>query len=129
MPKDAPPSDSESERKTSSEVMTTGNNSDIPITAEQTDAVEQSKKSRISAKKVDADFEELSRKYFRIVSLGEKKPVFLPLELRDSLEKLARVSGVPNLAPSHIVINILKAFFDDNRELINRKLSGEKLKI
>ena len=129
MPKDAPPSDSESERKTSSEVMTTGNNSDIPITAEQTDAVEQSKKSRISAKKVDADFEELSRKYFRIVSLGEKKPVFLPLELRDSLEKLARVSGVPNLAPSHIVINILKAFFDDNRELINRKLSGEKLRI
>lgn len=91
--------------------------------------VEQLKKSRVSARKVDADFEELSRRYLRIVSLGEKKPVFLPLELRDSLEKLARVSGVPNLAPSHIVINILKAFFDDNRELINRKLSGEKLRI
>lgn len=91
--------------------------------------VEQSKKSRVSAKKVDADFDELSHTFLRIVSLGEKKPVFLPLELRNALETLARLSGVPNLAPSHIVINILKAFFDDNRELINRKLSGVKLSI
>lgn len=94
-----------------------------------TEPMEQSKKSRVSAKMVDADFDALRHTYLRIVSLGEKKPVFLPLELRDSLEKLARVSGVPNLAPSHIVINILKAFFDNNRELINRKLSGEKLSV
>lgn len=93
------------------------------------DTVEQSKKSRVSARKVDADFEELARRYLHIVSLGEKKPVFLPLELRNALDTLARLSGVPNLAPSHIVINILKAFFDDNRELINRKLSGVKLSI
>lgn len=129
MPKDAPPSDSESEHKTASEDLTTGKQSDIPVEAEQTNTMEQSKKSRVSAKMVDADFDALRHTYLRIVSLGEKKPVFLPLELRDSLEKLARVSGVPNLAPSHIVINILKAFFDDNRELINRKLSGEKLRI
>ncbi len=91
--------------------------------------VEQSKKPRVSARKVDADFEELSRRYLQVVSLGEKKPVFIPLELRNALDTLARLSGVPNLAPSHIVINILKAFFDDNRELINRKLSGVKLSI
>lgn len=91
--------------------------------------VEQLKKSRVSARKVDADFEELARKYLHVVSLGEKKPVFLPLELRNTLDTLAKLSGVPNLAPSHIVINILKAFFDDNRELINRKLSGVKLSI
>ena len=93
------------------------------------DTVEQSKKSRVSARKVDADFEELARRYLQVISLGEKKPVFLPLELRNALDTLARLSGVPNLAPSHIVINILKAFFDDNRELINRKLSGVKLSI
>lgn len=93
------------------------------------DTVEQLKKSRVSARKVDADFEELARRYLHVVSLGEKKPVFLPLELRNALNTLARLSGVPNLAPSHIVINILKAFFDDNRELINRKLSGVKLSI
>ncbi len=91
--------------------------------------VEQSKKPRVSARKVDADFEELSRRYLQVVSLGEKKPVFIPLELRNALDTLARLSGVPNLAPSHIVINILKAFFDDNRELINCKLSREKLRI
>lgn len=91
--------------------------------------VEELKKSRVSARKVDADFEELARRYLQVVSLGEKKPVFLPLELRNALDTLARLSGVPNLAPSHIVINILKAFFDDNRELINRKLSGVKLSI
>lgn len=93
------------------------------------DTVEQSKKSRVSARKVDADFEELIRRYLHVVSLGEKKPVFLPLELRNALDMIAKLSGVPNLAPSHIVINILRAFFDDNRELINRKLSGVKLSI
>lgn len=93
------------------------------------DTVEHSKKTRVSARKVEADFEDLSRRYFQVVSLGEKKPVFLPLELRNALDTLARLSGVPNLAPSHIVINILKVFFDDNRELINRKLSGVKLSI
>lgn len=91
--------------------------------------VEQLKKSRVSARKVDADFEELARRYLHVVSLGEKRPVFLPLELRNALDTLARLSGVQNLAPSHIVINILKAFFDDNRELINRKLLGVKLSI
>lgn len=104
----------------------------IPLQVEpqpKPDTVEQSKKSRVSARKVDADFEELARRYLHVVSLGDKKPVFLPLELRNALETLARLSGVPNLAPSHIVINILRAFFDNNRELINRKLSGVKLSI
>ena len=104
----------------------------VPTKAEpqpKRDTVEQSKKSRVSARKVDTDFEELTRKYLHVVSLGEKKPVFLPLELRNALDMIAKLSGVPNLAPSHIVINILKAFFDDNRELINRKLSGVKLSI
>ena len=129
MPKDTSPSDSYSEHKTVSEDLTTGKQSDIPVEAEQAEPVEQSKKLRVSARKVDADFEELSRRYLHVVSLGEKKPVFLPLELRNALDTLARLSGVPNLAPSHIVINILKAFFDDNRELINCKLSREKLRI
>lgn len=96
---------------------------------EEPDSVEQSKKSRISSKKVDADFDELTREFLHITSLGEKKPVFVPLELRNALETLARLSGVPNLAPSHIVINVLKAFFDEHRDLINRKLSGVKLSI
>lgn len=91
--------------------------------------VEQSKNTRISSKMVNADYDELTRKYLHISSLGEKKPVFLPLELRNALETLARLSGVPNLAPSHIVINVLKAFFDEHRDLINRKLSGMKLSI
>lgn len=96
---------------------------------EEPDSVEQSKKSRISSKKVDADFNELTHEFLHITSLGEKKPVFLPLELRNALETLARLSGVPNLAPSHIVINVLKAFFDEHRDLVNRKLSGVKLSI
>ena len=96
---------------------------------EEPDSVEQLKKSRISSKMVNADFDELTREFLHITRLGEKKPVFLPLELRNALETLARLSGVPNLAPSHIVINVLKAFFDEHRDLINRKLSGVKLRI
>lgn len=93
------------------------------------ETVEQSRNTRVSSKMVNADFDELSREFLHITSLGEKKPVFLPLELRNALETLARLSGVPNLAPSHIVINVLKAFFDEHRDLINRKLSGVKLSI
>lgn len=129
MPEEAPPSNLKSEHKTASEDMPTEKTPDAPVETNQIDTVEQSKKSRISSKKVDADFDELSHTFLHIVSLGEKKPVFLPLELRNALETLARLSGVPNLAPSHIVINILKAFFDEHRELINRKLSGVKLSI
>uniref|UniRef100_UPI00266FD1CF DUF3408 domain-containing protein n=1 Tax=uncultured Bacteroides sp. TaxID=162156 RepID=UPI00266FD1CF len=129
MPEEAPPSDLKSEHKTASEDMPTDKTPDAPVETNQIDTVEQSKKSRISSKKVDADFDELSYTFLHITSLGEKKPVFLPLELRNALETLARLSGVPNLAPSHIVINILKAFFDEHRDLINRKLSGVKLSI
>lgn len=114
-----------------------GQNSDtVPVSItlrkevhEESDSAEQLKKSLISSKKVDADFDELTREFLHITSLGEKKPVFLPLELRNALETLARLSDVPNLAPSHIVINVLKAFFDEHRDLINRKLSGVKLSI
>lgn len=114
-----------------------GQNSDtVPVSItlrkevyEESDSVGQLKKSRISSKMVNADFDVLTREYLHITSLGEKKPVFLPLELRNALETLARLSDVPNLAPSHIVINVLKAFFEEHRELINRKLSGVKLSI
>ena len=44
---------------------TTENNGNI--------SVEQSKKTRVSAKMIDADFEELSREYLQITSLGEKR--------------------------------------------------------
>ena len=50
MTKDTPPSESESEHKTVSVDLTTGKQSDIPVEAEQAEPVEQSKKSRVSAK-------------------------------------------------------------------------------
>ncbi|MDE6268028.1 MAG: DUF3408 domain-containing protein [Muribaculaceae bacterium] len=92
-------------------------------------SVEQSKKTRVSAKMIDADFDELSRKYLQITSLGEKKPVFLPLELRDALDAIARLSGDRRLSASHVAINVIRAFLNEHRELINRKLAGVKLSI
>lgn len=90
-------------------------------------SVEQLKKSRISAKMIDNEFDELSRKYLQVTSLGEKKPVFLPLELRDALDAIARLSGDRKLSASHVAINVIRAFLNDHRELINRKLAGVKL--
>lgn len=108
----------------------TSSNDPAPSADKETaEAVEQSRNTRVSSKMVNADFNELTHEFLHITSLGEKKPVFLPLELRNALETLARLSGVPNLAPSHIVINVVKAFFDEHRDLINRKLSGVKLSI
>lgn len=92
-------------------------------------AVEQSKKSRISAKKVDADFEELCREFIHPESLGEKKPVFLPLALRDRLDDIARLSGDRRVSASHIVINIVTRWIDDNRDTLNRKISNKDFSI
>ena len=92
-------------------------------------SVEQSKKTRVSAKMVDADFDELSREYLQVTSLGEKKPVFLPLELRDALDAIARLSGDRKLSASHVAINVIRTFLNEHRELINRKLAGVKLSI
>ena len=102
-------------------VATTENNGNI--------SVEQSKKTRVSAKMVDADFDKLSREYLQITSLGEKKPVFLPLELRDALDAIARLSGDRKLSASHVAINVIRVFLNEHRELINRKLAGVKLSI
>lgn len=128
-PKSRPDGISQSPTSNASEIETTSNKSELSADKETVEAVEQSKNTRVSSKMVNADFNELTHEFLHITSLGEKKPVFLPLELRNALETLARLSGVPNLAPSHIVINILKAFFDEHRDLINRKLSGVKLSI
>ena len=92
-------------------------------------AVEQSKKSRISAKKVDADFEELCREFIHPASLGEKKPVFLPLALRDRLDDIARLSGDRRVSASHIAINIISRWIDDNRDTLNRKISNKDFSI
>ena len=92
-------------------------------------SVEQSKKTRVSAKMVDAEFDELSREYLQVTSLGEKKPVFLPLELRDALDAIARLSGDRKLSASHVAINVIRVFLNEHRELINRKLAGVKLSI
>lgn len=91
--------------------------------------VEQSKKSRISAKKVDADFDELCREFIHPASLGEKKPVFLPLALRDRLDDIARLSGDRRVSASHIVINIVARWIDDNRDTLNRKISNKDFRI
>ena len=128
-PKSRPYGILQSPTSDASEIETTSKKSEPSADKETAEAVEQSKNTRVSSKMVNADFDELTREFLHITSLGEKKPVFLPLELRNALETLARLSGVPNLAPSHIVINILKAFFDEHRDLINRKLSGVKLSI
>lgn len=109
--------------------VTTSNKTEQSACKDIVAVVEQSRNTRVSSKMVNADFDELTREFLHTVSLGEKKPVFLPLELRKALETLARLSGVPNLAPSHIVINILREFFDEHRDLINRKLSGVKLSV
>ena len=120
---------SENPTTVASEIETTSKKSEPSADKDTVAAVIQSKNTRVSSKMVNADFDELSREFLHITSLGDKKPVFLPLELRNALETLARLSGVPNLAPSHIVINVLKAFFDEHRILINRKLLGVKLSI
>lgn len=87
-------------------------------------AVEQSRKTRKSAKMVEEEFDALAAQYLQVTGLAEKCPVFLPKHLRDRLGQLAAMTGNPKLSPSHIVINLVRVFFDTHKETLNRKAAS-----
>lgn len=62
-------------------------------------------------------------RFMHIVRLDNKKPVFLPEELRDRLYILVLKSGNRGLAPSHIVTNLVKWFLDEYQETNSKKES------
>lgn len=91
----------------------------------QSDTVEQSKKSRRSAKMDATDFAVLADRFIHPTDIKEKKPLFFPDELRESLRTVAGLIPGGKVSPSHIAILIVEAWFDDHRELINRMLSNK----
>ncbi len=91
----------------------------------QSDIVEQSKKSRRSAKMDATDFAVLADRFIHPTDIKEKKPLFFPDELRESLRTVAGLIPGGKVSPSHIAILIVEAWFDEHRELINRMLSNK----
>lgn len=100
-----------------------------PIVEPQPEAVEQSKKTRRSARKDEADFDILAGKFIYPTDLAEKKPLFFPTDIRESLKLVARLIPGGKVSPSHIAIHIIRAWLDENRDLLNRMLSSQKLSI
>lgn len=100
-----------------------------PIVEPLPEAVEQSKKTRRSARKDEADFDILASKFIYPTDLAEKKPLFFPSDIRESLKLVARLIPGGKVSPSHIAIHIIRAWLDENRDLLNRMLSSQKLSI
>ena len=100
-----------------------------PIVEPLPEAVEQSKKTRRSARKDEADFDILAGKFIYPTDLAEKQPLFFPTDIRESLKLVARLIPGGKVSPSHIAIHIIRAWLDENRDLLNRMLSSQKLSI
>lgn len=100
-----------------------------PIVKPLPEAVEQSKKTRRSARMDEADFDILASQFIYPTDLAEKKPLFFPTDIRESLKLVARLIPGGKVSPSHIAIHIIRAWLDENRDLLNRMLSSQKLSI
>ena len=101
----------------------------MSVSEPQPEAVEQSKKTRRSARMDEADFDILAGKFIYPTDLAEKKPLFFPTDIRESLRLVARLIPGGEVSPSHIAIHIIRAWLDENRDLLNRMLSGQKSSI
>ena len=71
------------------------------------------------------DFAVLADRFIHPTDIKEKKPLFFPDELRESLRTVAGLIPGGKVSPSHIAILIVEAWFDEHRELINRMLSNK----
>lgn len=95
-------------------------------TEPQSDTVEQSKKSRRSAKMDESDFAVLADRFIHPTDLKEKKPLFFPDEIREKLRTVAGLIPGGKVSPSHVAILIVTAWIDEHRELVNRMLANKK---
>lgn len=100
---------------------------DIPES--KPDTVEQSKKSRRSAKMDEADFASLADRFIHPTDLMEKKPLFFPEAVRESLRTIAALIPGGKVSPSHVAILIVTAWIDEHRDLLNRMLANKKSSI
>lgn len=100
-----------------------------PAIEPQSESVEQSKKTRQSAKMVASDFDTLAAQFICPTDLGEKKPLFFPEKIRESLRKIAGLVPGGKVSPSHIAIHIIEAWIDEHRDLFNRMFANQKTSI
>ena len=100
-----------------------------PTIEPQPEAVEQSKKTRRSAKMDEADFDTLAAAFIFPTELAEKKPLFFPEKTRESLRKVAGLIPGGKVSPSHVAIHIVNAWLDEHRDLLNRMFANQKTSI
>ena len=100
-----------------------------PTVEPQPDPVEQSKKTRRSARMVECDFDSLAAHFIFPTDLGEKKPLFFPENVRESLRKIAGLVPGGKVSPSHIANHVIEAWIDEHRDLFNRMFANQKTRI
>lgn len=100
-----------------------------PTIEPQSEAVEQSRKTRRSAKMYEADFDMLAAAFLFPTELAEKKPLFFPEKTRESLRKVAGLIPGGKVSPSHVAIHIVNAWLDEHRDLLNRMFANQKTSI
>lgn len=98
-------------------------------TEPQPEAVEQPKKTRRSTKMMETDFDSLAAQFIFPTDLGEKKPLFFPENVRESLRKIAGLVSGGRVSPSHIANHVIEAWIDEHRDLFNRMFANQKTSI
>ncbi|WP_290381920.1 hypothetical protein, partial [Bacteroides acidifaciens] len=93
------------------------------------EAVEQSKKTRRSAKMLESDFDLLAAQFISPIDIAEKKPLFFPERIREALRKIAGLVPGGKVSPSHIAIHVIEAWIDEHRDLFNRMFANQKTSI
>ena len=76
----------------------------------------QSEIRRIGSKQRKASLEEFRQQFMQTPKIDDRKPVFISLTIRDSLDRIVRLFGERGLSVSGLVENIVRNFLETYKE-------------
>ncbi|MDR0506491.1 MAG: DUF3408 domain-containing protein [Dysgonamonadaceae bacterium] len=83
-------------------------------TSEQTVQFDNSK--RINSKQRKLALEEFRQQFMQVPKIDDRKPVFISLSVRDSLERIVRLFGERGMSVSGLIENLAHNFLETYRD-------------
>jgi hypothetical protein len=88
--------------------------STIATTSEHT--VQSDNSKRINSKQRKLALEEFRQQFMQVPKINDRKPVFISLSVRDSLERIVRLFGERGMSVSGLVENLARNFLEIYRD-------------
>jgi polyphosphate kinase len=86
--------------------------------SEQT--VQSDNSKRINSKQRKFALEEFRQQFMQVPKIDDRKPVFISLSVRDSLERIVRLFGEHGMSVSGLVENLARNFLETYRDDIEQ---------